>query len=188
MDVSVIRRSQNGERQAFATLFTQYKNLVYKSAFLMLDSPQEAEDALQEVFVQVHRHLKQYDANKGAFTTWLHKITVNYCLNRRRRQRMWQWFGVERAAALPATTRTPEERLADEAVRQGLQHLSDKLRTVVVLRYYHELAYSEIADILNIPMGTVKSRLNQALQELRQRLKADFTDSKSLAAAQEVRA
>jgi len=186
METSLIRQSRSGDKKAFAALFNQYKNLVYKTAYLMLDSTQEAEDALQEVFVQVHHNLKRYDATKGAFTTWLHKITVNYCLNRRRRQRVWQWLGVESTAKMEVAS--PEERLADEAVRQGLRQLSDKLRSIVVLRYYHDLSYTEIADILNIPLGTVKSRLNQALHDLRRRLKADFTDYKSLSAAQEVSA
>lgn len=186
MDVSLIRRCQNGDQKAFAALFNQYKNLVYKTAYLMLDSTQEAEDALQEVFVQLHRTLKRYDASKGAFTTWLHKITVNYCLNRRRRQRLWQWFGMNQRVV--TTAPSPEERLVDEAVRQGLRQLSDKLRTIIVLRYYHELTYAEIAVVLDIPMGTVKSRLNQALHDLRQRLKADFGDHKSLSTAQEVSA
>jgi RNA polymerase sigma-70 factor (ECF subfamily) len=184
MDVSLIRRSQSGDQKAFAALFHQYKNLVYKTAYLMLDSTQEAEDALQEVFVQVHRNIKRYDSGKGAFTTWLHRITVNYCLNRRRRQRVWQWLGVESTATMEVPS--PEERLVDEVVRQGLRQLSDKLRSIVVLRYYHELSYTEIAEILNIPIGTVKSRLNQALHDLHQRLKADFTDYKSLATAREV--
>lgn len=186
MDVSLIRRSQSGDQKAFAALFHQYKNLVYKTAYLMLDSTQEAEDALQEVFVQVHRNIKRYDATKGSFTTWLHKVTVNHCLNRRRKQRVWQWLGVE--STITMSTPSPEERLADESVRQALRQLSDKLRSIVVLRYYHDLSYLEIAEILNIPMGTVKSRLNQALHDLRQRLKADFTDYKSLSTAQEVSA
>lgn len=85
MILQLIRRSRAGDEQAFAAVFEQYKNLVYKTAYLMLDDAAEAEDALQEVFLRVHRELAGFDPNKGAFTTWLHRVTINYCLNHRRK-------------------------------------------------------------------------------------------------------
>lgn len=187
MDRSVIERSQRGEPDAFAMLFEQYKNLVYKTASLMLDSHPEAEDVQQEVFVQVHRHLQRYDPAKASFTTWVHKITVNQCLSRRRRQKLLRWFGLDTAeqwASIPS----PEAQLANEAVRHGLRQLSDKLRIVLILRYYHDLSYSEIQEILNVPIGTVKSRIHQALNELRHDLQADFPELQHPSPAQEVKA
>jgi RNA polymerase sigma-70 factor (ECF subfamily) len=185
MTSHLIQRSQDGDRQAFAALFHQYKNLVYKTAYLMLDSPQEAEDALQEVFVQVYRSIHRYDPSKGAFTTWLHRVTMNHCLNCRQRGRLRRWFGGQ-TTATTATAPSPEEQLANEAVRQSLQHLNDKHRTIIVLRYYHELSYLDIAQILDIPLGTMKSRLNQALQTLRKHLESDFPDHAAHAATQEL--
>ncbi len=177
MDPNVIRRSQAGDVNAFAALFHQYKNMVYKTAYLMLDSSQEAEDALQEIFVQVHRNLSTYQSGKGAFTTWLHRITVNHCLNRRRRLRWTRFWGDVNLLNLTGTTPSPEEQLGNEVVRQGLSQLSDKLRSIIVLRYYHDLTYADIAHILNIPIGTVKSRLNQAIARLRITLAPDFAES-----------
>ena len=85
--MQIILRAQSGDREAFAILFEQYKNLVYKTAYLMLGELTEAEDALQEIFVQVYRSLLDSTHPKAAFTTWLHRVTFNYCLNHRRKKR-----------------------------------------------------------------------------------------------------
>ena len=170
--MDLIQRCLSGDREAFAALFQQYKNLVYRTACLMLGQAEEAEDVLQEVFVQVHRSLHTFQPSRGAFSTWLHRITVNCCLKRRRRRRL-AVFSIDRAApaALSPAAPSPEERLGErEAVLQALDHLSDKLRPVVVLRYYLDLSYAEIAQVLDIPLGTVKSRLSLALKTLRRAL------------------
>ncbi|MBN1537520.1 MAG: sigma-70 family RNA polymerase sigma factor [Anaerolineales bacterium] len=82
---------------SFAGLFERYKNLVYKTATLMLDDPAEAEDALQEVFVLVYKSLSAYHPERGAFSTWLYRITINQCLMRKRKRRcLWitWWCGI----------------------------------------------------------------------------------------------
>ena len=86
MDLTLIRRCQAGDTEAFASLFETYKNLVFHTAYLILDNRVDAEDVLQEVFVQVYRSLETYDPARGAFTTWLYRITVNRCINFRRRR------------------------------------------------------------------------------------------------------
>ncbi len=165
--MDLIRRCQAGDPEAFAALFHQYKNLVYKTAYLILDSTDEAEDVLQEVFFQVHRSLPTFEPSKGSFTTWLYRVTVNHCLSRRRKRHL-PISSLEKAPSLALTEHPSfQDRLEDEeAVRQALSRLSEKLRTVVILRYYLELSYAEIAQILNIPVGTVKSRLDLALKTL----------------------
>ena len=85
--MQIISRAQSGDREAFAILFEQYKNLVYKTAYLMLGESSEAEDALQEIFLQVYKSLSGFDPGKAKFTTWLYRITFNYCLNHRRKKR-----------------------------------------------------------------------------------------------------
>jgi RNA polymerase sigma-70 factor (ECF subfamily) len=164
--MDVIQRCQAGDERAFARLFDDYKNLVYRTAYLMLSNEQDAEDVLQEVFLAVYRSLDSYDRSKGAFTTWLHRITVNRCLNRRRKRRPLP-LDRETAGREPSPERLVE---ADEAVRQALSHLSDKLRVVVVLRYYWGLPYAEISQVVGAPLGTVKSRLNAALKAMRRNL------------------
>jgi RNA polymerase sigma-70 factor (ECF subfamily) len=169
--MDVIERSQAGDERAFAELFEQYKNLVFKTAYLMLDEPQEAEDALQEVFLRVHRSLRSYQPSKGAFTTWLHRITVNHCINRTRKRGLrFTPITQVHPGHMPRQP-SPERRLDDEdAVARALRGLSVKLRAVVVLRYYWDMPYGEIAETLGIPLGTVKSRLNAALRALRTEL------------------
>jgi RNA polymerase sigma-70 factor (ECF subfamily) len=169
--LDLIHRCQTGDVEAFAALFHQYKNLVYKTAYLMLNSADEAEDVLQEVFLQVHRSLSTFEPSKGAFTTWLYRVTVNQCLSRQRKRHL-HIISLEKVAPLSLTEhRSFQDQLEDEeAVRQVLSRMSEKLRTVVILRHYLELSYAEIAQILNIPVGTVKSRLDLALKTLRQEL------------------
>jgi len=179
--MDLIRRCQAGDEQAFAELFRQYKNLVYKTAYLMLGDPDEAEDVLQEVFVQVYKFLDAYDPGRGAFTTWLYRITVNRCLNWRRKRR--PSLPLDRVhIPLPS----PEGQMEEEAVWQAVRGLSEKLRAVVILRYYWELSYAEIAQILDIPLGTVKSRLNLALRTLRKELEAEEASAKTRLSQQEV--
>ncbi len=164
-----INRAQAGDQEAFAILFEQYKNLVYKTAYLMLGNKDEAEDALQEVFVLVHRSLAGFDPHKGAFSTWLHRITFNYCLNQHRKRR---------ALALPleeiafvVTGESQDEQVAEkQAIEQAIWKLSERQKAVVILRYYWGLSYAEISTILDIPLGTVKSRLDLAIKTLRKTL------------------
>lgn len=173
--MDMILRSQAGDAEAFMRLFEQYKNLVYKTAFLMLDNQQDAEDALQEVFLRTHRSLSTYQPDKGAFSTWLHRITVNYCLNLQRRRQPASIPIEEVDPSDDADQRQMEHRLVeDEILQQALRSLSDKLRIVLVLRYYWELPSAEVAQILEIPEGTVKSRLDLALKTLQRQF--DLTD------------
>lgn len=174
--MDVIRRSQEGDSEAFAALYDQYKNLVYKTAYLMCHDALEAEDSLQEVFMLVYKALPNFDPAKGAFTTWLYRITMNHCLNQRRKYRPDQESledGALEIAAEPINTNP----LETEAVRQAIGALSDKLRAVVVLRYYGDLPYAEIAEALDIPLGTVKSRLDLALRTLNQRLSVEIDET-----------
>ncbi|MCK4470726.1 MAG: sigma-70 family RNA polymerase sigma factor [Anaerolineae bacterium] len=184
MNLTLIRRSQAGDEVAFAALFHEYKNLVYKTAYLMLDNAGDAEDALQEVFVQVHRSLPTFRPSKGAFTTWLHRITVNHCLNRRRKRRLFTLPLAEISPTLLANhSPSPEGRLAEEEiVQQALSRLSEKQRAVVILRYYWDLPYAKMAQILDVPVGTVKSRLNLALRTLRKELEAMAEDAPATSA------
>jgi len=162
--LDLIRHAQAGDREAFAALFEQYKNMVYKTAYLILGNAHEAEDALQKGFLLVHKSLVSFDSRKGAFTTWLHRITLNFCLNHRRKRHP---SALDDVSPTPATN-FPSAQLAEEdSLWQATRSLSDKQQAVVILRYYWDLPYAEIASILDIPLGTVKSRLDLALKTLR---------------------
>jgi RNA polymerase sigma-70 factor (ECF subfamily) len=164
--LQIILRVQSGDREAFAILFEQYKNLVYKTAYLMLGESAEAEDALQDIFLQVYQSLSGFDPGKAKFTTWLYRVTINYCLNHRRKKRAFTLALEEISPALKSEF--PGARLAEEELlQQAIGTLTDRQRAVVILRYFWDLPYAEIAQILNLPLGTVKSRLDLALKTLR---------------------
>jgi RNA polymerase sigma-70 factor (ECF subfamily) len=181
VDLTLIHRSQAGDEDAFAEIFETCKNLVFRTAFLVLDNAQDAEDVLQEVFIQVHHSLASYTPARGAFTTWIHRITVNRCLNRRRH---WSFFNVrldEISETNPAAISVPDESGTDiDGVRKAISVLSLKLRAVVILRYYWELSYAEISEVMELPLGTVKSRLNLALRTLQVALEDELDPTAGL--------
>jgi RNA polymerase sigma-70 factor (ECF subfamily) len=132
----------------------------------MLGETTEAEDALQEIFVQVYKSLSGFEPQKAAFTTWLYRVTFNYCLNHRRKKRPLTLPLEDISPALKSEF--PGAQLADEEIlQQAVGKLTDKQRAVVILRYFWDLPYAEIAQILDIPLGTVKSRIDLALKSLR---------------------
>jgi RNA polymerase sigma-70 factor (ECF subfamily) len=159
--------AQAGDRGAFAQLVDLYQRPVYSLAYRMLGNPADAEDAAQETFLKAYRSLSAFDRARP-FSTWLLSIAAHHCIDRLRRKRMrevsldalppWRW--------LPAETVDPEHAAerADHASR--IEALLDTLppdyRVVVVLRYWHDLGYSEIADVLGDTESAVKSRLHRA--------------------------
>jgi RNA polymerase sigma-70 factor (ECF subfamily) len=147
---------------------------VLRNAYLITGSKDEAEDILQEVFMAVWRFRRSFDPAKAKFTTWLHRITVNECL--RKRGQPGSFTLIEEAGFAEAAGRQPEEMLLTkceyEEMLQSLEEMDDKHRTVLVLRYLNDMPYAEIARALEIPLGTVKSRLNHALVYLKERMAA----------------
>lgn len=181
--MQLIIRAQSGDMTAFAALFEQYKNMVYKTAYLVLGDSVEAEDALQEVFIQVYKSLDRFDPHKAAFTTWLYRVTFNHCLNHRRKKSplMLPLDDI----SLMLKNDFPSAQLAEEEIlQQAVQKLSDKQRAVVVLRFFWELPYAEIAQILDIPLGTVKSRIDLSLKTLRKFLEEHESDKGSVSQAE----
>jgi len=165
--LALIKRSILGDQEAFEQIFNAYKNLVYKTAFLMLGNREDAEDMLQSVFLQVYKSLDTYDSSKAAFTTWLYRITTNKCINHRRKMRFrFLSFNARLENTLVSQGREEKQIENEQMIDHALSNLSDKLRAVIVLRYYWEMSYAEIAQSLEIPLGTVKSRLSQALTKL----------------------
>ena len=172
----LIEKWQRGDTGAFETLFRQYEKPVFRTAFLITGSKEEAEDVLQEVFVSMWKSRKTFDPNKGKLTTWLHRITVNQCLKKQQRKAPATISLEEREADLLETKHRlqPEEILIAkrdyERLLKAMATLDTRHRSVLVLRYFDDLSYSDIAEALDIPLGTVKSRLNQGLRYLKERM------------------
>ena len=172
--MDMIDKWRSGDVEAFEALFQQYYKLVFKTAYLMVGNKEEAEDVLQEAFIAMWKSRKTFDPDKGKLTTWLCRITVNQCTSRLRAKRV-AVTSLDEAKNdgfdLPDTSaQLPEELCIKqweyEQVVKAVGSLNGKHRAAIVLRYFGDLSYEEIAQVLDIPLGTVKSRLSQALRML----------------------
>jgi RNA polymerase sigma-70 factor (ECF subfamily) len=178
----LIARYQRGQTAAFSALFTRYKDYVYRIALLILRNSSEAEEAVQETFIDVLRALPRYRIDGPArFETWLYRVAVNRCRARQRRARPptadWDELAGRLASAEP--NHDPQAALQRGELRQaiwaGVDTLNEPHRLVILLRYLLDLRYREIAQVLDISEGTVKSRLYTAHRQLQERLAADAT-------------
>lgn len=164
------------EIEEFESVFHRYKGMVFKTAYLILGDAQEAEDISQEVFIKLYKLWHTFDPQKGGFNAWLHRITVNQCISQHRGKGSpsFPLKMVEERINLPEPCSQPEELLMtkeeSERIQRAMRFLDRKHRTVLVLKYFDELSYDEVAQVLNIPLGTVKSRLNRAIGALRKEL------------------
>jgi len=162
-----------GDIGAFEAIFHDYRKMVLKTAYLMTGRKEDAEDVLQEVFVSVWRSRNTFNPRKGKLNTWIYRITVNQCLSRRRRRKPAILSLEEKDINLPDIRpgEQPEEvlvtRLEYESLVEAMNALDDRHRSVLVLRYFNDLSYDEIAQVMGVPLGTVKSRISQALRLLR---------------------
>jgi RNA polymerase sigma-70 factor (ECF subfamily) len=169
-DRDLIVHAQQGDRQAFAELVTRHQAGVVGLAYRMCGDIRLAEDASQEAFVRVWQNLNSYKP-QYAFRSWLYRIAANAALDTLRRERPTAELD-PLSLADPAATpeQTAEQRQQAAHVRRAIAQLSPALRMVLILREYQELTYQEIADALDIPVGTVMSRLNSARALLRKEL------------------
>ena len=169
-DRDLIACAQQGDRQAFSELVMRHQNSIISMLYHMCGDARLAEDAAQEAFVRVWQNLQRYQ-DQHAFRSWLYRIAANAALDSLRRERPavdLDSLPISDPDTGPEQTAEANQRALQ--VRQAIAHLSPPLRMVLVLREYQELAYQEIAEALDIPVGTVMSRLNSARSQLRQEL------------------
>jgi RNA polymerase sigma-70 factor (ECF subfamily) len=166
-DWALVRRHVAGDRDAFRSLYEKYRDKVYASALRIVGEPALAEDLAQEIFVKIHDELRGFKF-ESRFSTWLYRIAVNHAINKanelERRGRIRDRIARERP---PPERSADAGKLVDERVIAAIDTLSPKLRAIVTLRYIEGLSYGEIADVLEISIGTVKSRLFLAHETLR---------------------
>lgn len=173
-----IASARAGDTRAFGQLVEAYQRPVYNLAYRMLGNPGDAEDAAQEAFLKAFRALSSYDPNR-AFSTWLLSICAHHCIDRLRRRRMQEISldGLPAWRAIPGTAPDPEQVALrqdhGDRVTQMLASLAQQDRLVIVLRYWHDLGYAEIADITNSSISAVKSRLHRARRQLAEELELD---------------
>lgn len=178
---ALVKASQQGDRAAFTELFRRHRGDVARLVYRMLGPSPDAEDVVQEVFLQVHKSLGEF-RGQAKFTTWLHRVTVNVVLMNRRAARSRPVFATEVSENEPDRGGCPDEEAAKsrriEAFRRVLDKLPEKKRTVFVLHELEGLAPAEIAAIVDAPVLTIRTRLFYARRELCELMK----DEPSLAA------
>jgi RNA polymerase sigma-70 factor (ECF subfamily) len=177
-DLSIlIERWRAGDERAAEALYQRHIGPIYRLAFGLLASPEDAEEVAQDVLAYALSHIDAYDAGRSRFTTWLHTITISRCRDKRRRRwlprlSLTALFG--RGGDIPDPARRPEQVAAAGETRgevwAAVQALSPALREAVLLRYWSEHTYREMAEILGCPVPTAQSRVRLAFQELRHSL------------------
>lgn len=174
-DIQLVGRCLAGEEAAWEDLVRVHTRRVYAICYRFTGTDQEAQDLTQEVFLRVFRSLKSFRAGEGSFTVWLSRLTRNLLIDHYRRTKLDRATDSieeqlpvleEKTAMISRTEGLVAGREASELLQGALQKLSPELRETVILRDLEELDYREIAKVLNVPEGTVKSRLNRGRAEL----------------------
>jgi len=177
----LVKKSLQGDLEAFEELVLKYQNKVYSLAYRYMGNEEDAYDSAQEAFLKAFRSLRSFKGN-SSFGTWIFRVTSNVCLDELRRKKrkplslsldepLATWTGNEVEKELADTNPTADIIYERKELSQYIQFLLDQLKpefkAVIVLRDIQELNYEEIAEILKCSLGTVKSRISRARNELR---------------------
>ncbi|HYM81309.1 MAG TPA: sigma-70 family RNA polymerase sigma factor [Candidatus Limnocylindria bacterium] len=180
-DAGIVRRCLAGDEKAYRELVERYQGQVYRLALRMVRGAEDAQDLTQETFVRMFRALARYDPSRP-FAAWLFTIATRLCIDHIRRRRVKlisltrrePGSGEEQTLELEDPGPGPDELTAraEEERRTGdlIASLPPHYRVVVVLRHQQDLSYEEIADVLHLPLGTVKARIHRARALLKERL------------------
>lgn len=182
-DRDLVAAAKRGEPNAFETLLKKYRKSVYYMLLKMVKNPDDAEDLTQEAFAKAFNSIEKFDS-KFAFSTWLFRIATNNCIDYIRKKRV-QTVSFDSpvegddGSAMRFDVKTDdldpnESMLKDQRrryLKMAIERLPEKYRVLVELRYFQELSYEEVAEELQIPLGTVKAQLFRARELLNQELK-----------------
>ena len=175
----LIAKAKQGDMQAFEELILKHEKIVYNVALRMMNHSEDAKDISQEVFLKAYRNIKNFD-ERSMFSTWLYRITTNTCIDEMRKRKGKQSYSLEEELEnedgsmqrqIADEGDTPEESLmrGEEKgeILQALDTLSEEHRAAIILRDVKGLSYEEISEIIELPMGTVKSRISRARNQLK---------------------
>nr|WP_295973096.1 RNA polymerase sigma factor SigW [uncultured Bacillus sp.] len=177
-----IQQVLKGDRNAFGEVVELYKDKVFQLSFRMLGNRHEAEDIAQEAFIRAYVNIQSFNMNLK-FSTWLYRIATNLCIDRIRKKKPDYYLDAEVAGTegltmyshIPANTSLPEDDVESlelqESIQKEISKLPEKYRSVIVLKYIEELSLNEISEILDLPLGTVKTRIHRGREALRKQLR-----------------
>ena len=178
-DEQIVERALTGDAEAFGEIVRRWERRIFALTFGMLGREEDARDATQETFLAAFRNLRGF-RGEAKVSSWLHRIAVNQCITRQRRAKVRNEAALddeeEKDASNFATpheispSRVVEGRERSIAVRRAVNSLPVDLRQVIVMKEFEELTFREIADALELPLSTVKSRMYTALRQLQMRL------------------
>lgn len=178
-DEIIVQRALTGDAEAFGEIVRRWERRIFALAYGMLGREDDARDATQETFLAAFRNLRGF-RGEAKVSSWLHRIAVNQCISRQRQAKVRSEAALEDEQEKDAATfvtpvqyspaRVVEGRQETVAVRRAINSLPIELRQVVIMKEFEELTFREIAEALDVPLSTVKSRLYTALKQLQMRL------------------
>ena len=178
-DELIVERALTGDAEAFGEIVRRWERRIFALSYGMLGREEDARDATQETFLAAFRNLRGF-RGEAKVSSWLHRIAVNQCISRQRRTKVRSESALDDEQEKQASSFTTplsfspaqvaEGRQEMMAVRRAINSLPIELRQVVVMKEFEELTFQEIADALELPLSTVKSRLYTALRQLQMRL------------------
>ena len=174
-DQECVRRLHRGEVEVFEVLVRRHQKTIFNLVYRVLGDYQEAAEISQEVFLSAYRSVRQFRGD-ASFSTWLYRIALNHASTRRKSMANWQKQTVPIDLVDPVSNECLEPRQAleqketQEWVQKALNSLEPHDAAIILLRDLQDVPYDEVAQILDIPLGTVKSRLHRARQALKSRL------------------
>jgi RNA polymerase sigma-70 factor, ECF subfamily len=164
-ETQCVARAIAGDFAAFDHLVERYQKAVYNLAYRMLGNASDAEDAAQETFLRAFANLSSYQATRK-FGTWLLSITSHWCIDRLRRRKVVSLEFLQDISLVGGLSDGPESEVMarenEREVQRWLEKLPEAYRLIIVLRYWHDLSYNEIADVTGLPLSTVRMRLFRA--------------------------
>ncbi|MDF2987410.1 MAG: polymerase sigma factor, sigma-70 family [Eubacterium sp.] len=191
MENRLLTKARQGSVQAFEELSGSYYTKVYNICYRMLNNPEDASEQAQETFIKAFRYIKDFKGN-CSFSTWIYRIATNTCLDFIRKNKNKNTVSIEQetfeeitikdrlVSNTPGPEKIAENNAQREAIKKALSQMNEKNRMIIVLRDFRGLSYEQIAETIETPVGTVKSRISRARSELRELLCQDkehlFTD------------
>ncbi|WP_170006003.1 RNA polymerase sigma factor SigW [Bacillus fonticola] len=177
-----IKQVMKGDQDAFGEIVELYKDSVYHLCFRMLGNRHEAEDLAQEAFVRAYVNIHTFHTNKK-FSTWLYRIATNLCIDWIRKRKPDAYLdaevsgteGLTMYSQVAANVEKPEEVIErsemQQLIHKEIVNLPEKYRAVIILKYLKECSLQEISEMLELPLGTVKTRIHRGREALRKQLR-----------------
>ena len=175
-DADLVDAARRGDQGAFAALVRRHERRVYGLALRMLGREEDARDAAQDAFIACYRNLRAFRGD-AAFSTWLHRIAVNACYDALRKRR--EMLGIEEAPEPPPAPDHGDATAAAIDVRRALLLVPEEFRAVIVMHDLQDMGYDQVAEALDLPIGTVKSRLHRGRIALGRALTGEPADPAS---------